>query len=453
MGEQVSRREPHEVLAPDSEKIAPAENCDGATNCPPDASARHGTDSTRSSFRVWLTHGAIALLWLATAFYIINAGVFLVQHHYERSEDFAVFYLSALELRADIDPYATNFVPLEERMGIYTRGIVHGTHPPTFLALFEPLTKLPLRTAYWMWTGLNLAALVAALALLLGRRSHLDANTALVLAALAFWYMPVVPHFRFGQNNLLILFMLVLMMRWMERGRDAPAGLIFALAGLIRIIPFAVGGYIVLTRRWRVLAYAAIGAVLGAAATVYVVGMRHSVSFFYAVPEHYNDYMWLAGPANIAMEAFISRIFWGIWGPQPGATLSLVRVAAIVCADLTVLALAVRATLVRKAGDDPDGRIFSLWVATSMMLSPTMWMHGEVLLLLPFLQLASAFVQKRASRRSLDMAIVSVLLGYAALVIYLFFPESYPFLKTSLEECGFGSLLAGYVSTYWFATD
>jgi hypothetical protein len=453
MGERASRREPHEVSAPDTEKIAPAENCDGATDFPPEASARQGTDSTRSSFRVWLTHGSIALLWLATAFYIIIAGVVLMQRGYERREDFAVFYLSALELRADIDPYATNFESLEERLGIYTRGIVHGTHPPTFLALFEPFTKLPLRTAYWMWTGLNLAALVAALALLLGRRSHLDTNTALVLAALAFWYMPVVPYFRFGQNNLLILFMLVLMMRWMERGRDAPAGLIFALAGLTRIIPFAVGGYLVLTRRWRVLGYAAIGVVLGAAATVYVVGMRHAVSFFYAVPEHYDAYMWIVGPANIAMGSFISRLFWRIGGPQLGATLGLLRVAAIVCADLTVLALAVRATLMRKAVDDPDGRIFSLWVATSMMLSPTMWMHGEVLLLLPFLQLASAFAQKRASRRSLDMAIVSVFLGYAALVIYFFVPERHPLLKTSLEECGFGSLLAAYVSTYWFATD
>ena len=453
MGEQTSCRELLEESAPDSEKIAPAENCDGATDFPSEAGARHGTDSNPSSFRVWLTHGLITLLWLATAFYIIIAGVFLMQHSYERSEDFAVFYLSALELRADIDPYATNFEPLEERLGIYTRGIVHGTHPPTFLALFELFTKLPLRTAYWIWTGLNLAALVAALTLLLGRRSHLDTNTALVLAALAFWFMPVVPHFRFGQNNLLILFMLVLMMRWMEHRRDAPAGLIFALAGLIRIIPFAVGGYMILTRRWRALAYAAIGVVLGAAATVYVVGMRHTVSFFYAVPEHYDSYMWIAGPANIAMESFISRMFWRIWGPQLGATLGLLRVAAIVCADLTVLALAVRATLMRKGGDDPDWRIFSLWVATSMMLSPTMWMHGEVLLLLPFLQLASAFVQKRASRRSLDMAIVSVSLGYTALMTYFFVPESYSFLKTSLEECGFGSLLAAYVATYWFATD
>ncbi len=116
-------------------------------------------------------------------------------------------------------------------------------------------------------------------------------------------------------------------------------------------------------------------------------------------------------------------------------------------------ALGARATLIRKAGDDPDWRLFSLWVVTSMMLSPTMWLHVLVLLLLPFIQLVSAFSRNRASRRALDMAVVSVLLAYVALASYMLDPGRYPFLKTSLEECGFAALLTAYISTYWFATD
>jgi hypothetical protein len=296
-------------------------------------------------------------------------------------------------------------------------------------------------------------ALSVALALLLGRRSLLDPRAALALGALAFWYAPVFDHFWFGQSNILILLMLVLMMRSMERGDAAGAGLIFALAGLTRVFPLPIGAYLLLTRRWRVLAYTAIGLAIGAAATIFLVGTSHSLNFFYAVPQHFNGYAWIATPTNIAMEAFISRLFWRMWGLRLGPTLGYLRLAVIICTDVSVLALGARATLMRKAGDDPDWRLFSLWVVTSMMLSPTMWLHVLVLLLLPFIQLAAAFSRNRASRRALNMAVVSVLLAHVALVSYMLDSGHHPFLKTSLQECVFGALLPAYVSTYWFATD
>src|SRR5260370_17472979 len=89
-----------------------------------------------------------------------------------------------------------------------THSIERGTHPPTFLVLFEPLTELPLRTAYWTWTGLNFVALAAALVMLLGRRSLLPLGTTLVVAALALLYPPVFLHFCFGQSNILSRLML-----------------------------------------------------------------------------------------------------------------------------------------------------------------------------------------------------------------------------------------------------
>jgi hypothetical protein len=453
MGEKTSRRNARESPTPpaDAEKIATPDNRDSEKAPAPEGRVRPETGSSHGSFRGSLTLALITLLWLLTAFYLVR--VFYLLHGRERYEDFAVFYLSALELRADIDPYTTSYVPLEKRLGMNTHSKERGTHPPTFLALFEPLTVLPLRTAYWTWTALNFVALVGALVLLLRRRSLLDPRAALALGALALWYAPVLLHFLYGQSNILILLMLVLMMRWMERGNSAGAGLIFALAGLIRVFPLPIGAYLLLTRRWRVLAYTAIGLAIGAAATLFVVGTSHSLNFFHVIPGHFNRYAGVATPWNSAMGAFISRIFWLIWGPQLGPASGYLRAAAIICADLSVLALGVRATLIRNVGDDPDWRVFSLWVVTSLMLSPTVWLLNLVLLLLPFIQLVSAFSRNRASRRALDMAVVSVFLAYVALASYLLEFRSYPLLKTSLEECGFGAMLAAYVSTYWFATD
>ena len=453
MGEETSRRNVRESPAPAAraKKNAMPDNRSAENALPSERRFRRETGSSRAFSLGWLTLAPITLLWLLTAFYLM--GVFRLLHGRAHYGDFAVYYLSALELRADIDPYATSFVPLEKRLGMDTYSIHRGTHPPTFLVLFEPLTELPPRTAYWTWTGLNFVALAVALVLLLGRRSLLEPGAALALGALAFWYPPVFLHFWWGQSNILILLMLVLMMRWMERGNVAGAGFTFALAGLTRVFPLSIGAYLLLTRRWRVLVYTAIGLALGAAATLFVVGTSHGLNFLYAIPPHFNGSTWIATPTNIAMGAFISRMFWRIWGPQLGTALDHLRAAAIICADLSVLALGARATLKSKAGDDPDWRLFCLWVVTSMMLSPTMWLHVQVLLLLPFIQLVSAYTWNRASRRSLDMAMVSVVLASVALASYMLDAGSYTLLKPSLEECGFGSLLAAYVSKYWFATD
>ncbi len=453
MGEKTSHRTVRESPAPPAgaDKIATQDSRDGEKA--PAAEGRVGpqTDSSRGCFRGPLTLALITLLCLLTAFYLVR--MFYLLHGREYYEDFAVFYLSALELRADIDPYTTSFVPLEKRLGMNTHSKERGTHPPTFLVLFEPLTLLPVRTAFWTWTALNFVALVAALVLLLGRRWLLDPRAALALGAVAFWYAPVFLHFMYGQSNILILLMLVLMMRWMERGNSAGAGLIFALAGLVRVFPLPIAAYLLLTRRWRVLAYTGIGLAIGAAATLFLIGTTHSLNFFRAMPGHFNGYRGIATPWNIAMEAFISRIFWWIWGPQLGPAPGYLRAAAIICADLSVLVIGARATLIRNIGDDPDWRVFSLWVVTSLMLSPTVWLLNLVLLLLPFIQLVSAFSRNRARRRALDMAVVSVLLAYVAGASYILDARSYPLLKTSLEECGFGALFAAYVSTYWFATD
>ncbi len=373
---------------------------------------------------------------------------------HERKEDFSVYYLSALELRAGIDPYSTNFKSLANTLGLETHALVRGTHPPTFLLLFEPFTALSIKTAYWTWSGLNFAALALALVLLFGLESQAKAATALALSAAAVWYAPVLLCFWFGQSNLLILLMLVLMMRWIRQDNPAGAGMMLALSGLTRVFPLAIGAYMLSARRWRILAFAAAGLMLGTAITVAVAGWANCLSFAHLRDQDVTDGVsYLSGrisvvtPRNIAPSAFISRCLWHFWGPHLSLAADRLRYVLIICADAAVLALNCQATRSRRLEDDPEFRLFSLWIVTSLMLSPMVWLHYEVLLLLPFAQLAIAFGRGRASRRAVYMALVSAAFSYATLGTYIFAPHSV------LEECGFASLLAAYVSCYWFATD
>src|SRR5260370_40159437 len=54
--------------------------------------------------------------------------------------DFSHYYLSALAMRAGLNPYTTDLRSLGRALGI--EGIDHATYPPAFLLCFEPLTLM-----------------------------------------------------------------------------------------------------------------------------------------------------------------------------------------------------------------------------------------------------------------------------------------------------------------------
>lgn len=103
---------------------------------------------------------------------------------------------------------------------------------------------------------------------------------------------------------------------------------------------------------------------------------------------------------------------------------------------------------------DLDWRAFSLWVVTSVMLSPTAWLHYLVLILIPLIQMAVAASRGRINNRANWMAVASFLLvalstrGRAA-----FGPLPHGALPLAVAECSFPCLAMIYVSAYWFAAD
>jgi hypothetical protein len=91
---------------------------------------------------------------------------------------------SGLAVREHRNPYTTHFDRVAPTLHLKTDPIHYATDPPTFLLFVEPFTLVPLGQAFWLWTALNLAALLASLLLLL-RGAGLPVWTALALAALA----------------------------------------------------------------------------------------------------------------------------------------------------------------------------------------------------------------------------------------------------------------------------
>src|SRR4029077_4429320 len=208
----------------------------------------------------------VALIWLAALSRFIRAFTSLPPLAHRL--DFANYYNSALALRLGIDPYTTNLTAIGNRLGLDAGPHIHASETPTFLLCFEPLTRFPPATAFWVWTSLSLGALAIAIYLLLVRRPGLDANTACLLGALILAFYPLGWNFFWAQSQVIVLALMVLAMRAMEVEREDAAGLLIALAGLLRAFPFLLLGYFVLWRRWRALKFAIAGTIAGACVTI-----------------------------------------------------------------------------------------------------------------------------------------------------------------------------------------
>jgi hypothetical protein len=366
--------------------------------------------------------------------------------------DFSIYYASALALHENLDPYTTDLESVGRGLGLEIDPIHYATDPPTFLLMIEPLARMPLRQAFWVWNGLNLGALIAAVVLLL-YGSSLDTRLKWALAALALLYTPVGEHFFYGQSKILVLFLLAAMMRCIERGHDAAAGLILGFAGAIRGFPLLLAGYLFMQRRTRALAWTGVGLALCGLVTVALLGVHQTMSFshgLYFVTRN----RFLVIPINISLGAFISRLFWYAYPPTPASSMELIRRVVVALSELALVTLTVRAPLRVKPGGDTDSRAFSLWVMTSVLLSPTAWVRYLVMALIPFALIADAVNRGRASHRALWIAVASyVVVALSTSGRALLGPHATSSIAIAVDECSFLSLLMVYVAAYWFVAD
>jgi hypothetical protein len=126
--------------------------------------------------------------------------------------DFSAYYYWAYALRTGGNPYSTDLEPLATRLGLMSSGITHADYPPTFILCFEPLTLVRPEIAYWIWTGLNLLILLAAVAVLLNDLAS-DGLILVTFAALAILYEPVSENFFWSQAQIVLLLLLALNLR------------------------------------------------------------------------------------------------------------------------------------------------------------------------------------------------------------------------------------------------
>lgn len=391
----------------------------------------------------------LAAIWLATILHLAIV-CYRLPGRADRP-DFSHYYASALAARTGLDPYTLDLKAYAARFGLNVGNNIRATYTPTFILCFEPLTLLSPRAAYWTWFGINVVFLAVALGMLIGSEPALDAGMKSALVAFALLYPPLEVHFYYAQSQIMVLMMLVVMMRTLEDGNDALAGLILAAAGLLRGFPLIMAGYLVVRQRWRALAYTAGGVAAGGAVTMLAMGPARAIGFDHAI-SLISSLRFIAVPANIALRSFVSRLFWYAWAVGLGRVFLVLCLPVAIAADLILLALTAKATFAPRRGAIRDRPGFALWVAATTLLAPTAWIHYMVLLFIPFVLMAAAGASVGLDRRAARAAVASYLGLAIAMIVVPALPTSTPvWIRQGTEEYASVSLLLAYLAVYWFA--
>ena len=124
-------------------------------------------------------------------------------------------------------------------------------------------------------------------------------------------------------------------------------------------------------------------------------------------------------------------------------------------AGLALLALTIKVTVSRPRDDDPDGRLFILWIMTAILISPTSWFYYLVLLAIPMVKLSAAAANERTSRRALWAGVACYTLAWLYFTaVDMRSPALALHPNTLVWRLGASPVgLLAYLSLYWFATD
>lgn len=231
-------------------------------------------------------------------------------------------------------------------------------YPPPFALVMVPFALLPSSLALWAWEVALVAAFLIGVGLMPVRR---DIRWAIVLLAGLQW--PFLYTIKLGQITPWLF--LVFVVGWRQLARPASLGLSVAAGGLAKVQPALLVGWMLLTRNRRAATWAITGVVVVSAASALILGpgtwadyvsLLRRVGEPVATPHNFT-------PGAIAFQLGAGRDLAGI-----------VQVLAV-GATLVVAALAcLRAPLETS---------YVVTVVASQLVSPLLWDHYAMLLLIP----------------------------------------------------------------------
>lgn len=325
------------------------------------------------------------------------------------TSDFVNFYAAATLVRAANGPMLYHAETQEPVLRSILGRESHNyfLHPPFFAAAMVPLSYLKIERAFVVWTLFNLA-LIGLLPIILAKCASFVARTP-VLGLVGMVFFPILTALALGQSSIVLLFILCIGYMFLARKHDFAAGLVFALGTIKFQYVLVVMGFLLIARKFRVVAgFVAGGAVL-LLASLLVVGFAGFAQYFRFLREFslHEGY----GAMHLAEMVNWRGIFAGMGWMTHIQTYSavgsaLLIILGIVCARSS------------RAAENQD-LAFSLYVAIALTASPYAFSHDAAILLLPIFLAMDSVVSRRISGTAAKVLAAVCVLVFAWPIILL----------------------------------
>jgi hypothetical protein len=255
--------------------------------------------------------------------------------------------------------------PLYDMSYATTGGFGLFYYPPTFVPFIVPLGLLSATTAVWVWAGLLIAAFLLGVALLPVSRSV--RWWILLLAGLS-W--PFVYAVKLGQVGPILFLAFAIGWRWIDD--PVRLGISTAVGTAIKLQPGIVFVWALLTSRYRAVVVGAAALLVLSIVATLLAGMT-SWTDFVTLIRQVNDP--ITTPHNFTPGAVAYQL---------GVPTGVASVLQFVSSGAAIVALVVAS---RRATAEAS---FLVAVIASQLLSPILWDHYAMLLLLPVAYLLAA---------------------------------------------------------------
>ncbi len=376
-----------------------------------------------------------------------------------RRGDFSIYYACAVATDHGLDSYAINLTDFTRELGLEPDPFTHPNDTPAFTLVTTPLAIFSVTTAYVIWFVASALCLIASLYLLFGS-AQLNRMTTMLLCLAVLAFTPLADNIRWAQSQVFVMVGILLFFRLLQHGNDCAAAILLAALGLLRGFPLVLGGYLIARRRWRAIVVLAIAFALGAGATIAAMGVVPVENFLHVIgivgshPWFSLDPRWEIAAANVSLDAFVARPLMLSFGADLPRDLFLISRAIVLCFKTLVLVLAFRTTA--SVTDDQDGRAFSLWVATMLILIPVVWLHYMTLLIIPLGLIAVAAIHREIGAHVWRFAMVVycvIVLTTPLMSTLTFRKDIFDWRAGAMAEIGFLALLSAWIAVWRFASE
>ncbi|HXN85524.1 MAG TPA: glycosyltransferase family 87 protein [Candidatus Binataceae bacterium] len=285
-------------------------------------------------------------------------------------------------------------------------------YTPFFVRAFAPLCLMNSWTAHLVWELIQIACIVLAMGLLTrSLEPPASVFVAMIFVSLAVMSRSSDQLLYFAQSAPILLLPMVASWLASRRGHQAIAGVLLALAMLLKLYPGILLGYYFCRRKWNAVGWTTALFVGGVIATRLKDWRGFVVNGFVTSGNAAVRYL----PDKISVVNIILH-FAG------NAGLSVDRLI-LLAAILDLILVLILAWLTMQADDDviTDGLLFNLWTTAGILISPLSW-HHELPLLFPmyfftYWHIEKSFREKDYWMKQRWLPIIAVSLGSILLVL------------------------------------